>query len=159
MRLLYDAEGLDFFAKDTAKKILGSEDLGFKMKGTIGCVDEHIGVSGLPTRNWTSGVFEDQNELTTESWEDIIKPGTCFACVQSCKRHVDGNKTKEVDPLYGGPEYETVGMCGPNLGIANRLTICKINELTAKYAFDSISFGATVSFLMECYEKEYIDNE
>ncbi len=156
----YDEEGLNRFGKETAKIILDSEDLQhFKMNGTIGCVDEHIGVSGLPTRNWTSGVFEGQEELTTDAWKDIIKPGTCFACAQSCKRHVDGSKTKEVDPLYGGPEYETVGMCGPNLGIANRLTICKINELTAKYAFDSISFGATVSFLMECFEKGYIDKE
>lgn len=156
----YDEAGLSNFGRNTVKRILESEDLqGFKMNGTIGCVDEHISVSGLPTRNWTSGVFEGQEELTTEAWKDVIKPGTCFACAQSCKRHVDGRKTKEVDPSYGGPEYETVGMCGPNLGIANRLTICKINELTAKYAYDSISFGATVSFLMECYEKGYIDNE
>lgn len=154
----YDEESLDKFAKKTAKKIMESEDLqGFKQNGTIGCVDEHISVSGLPTRNWTSGVFEGQDELTTEAWKDIIKPGTCFACAQSCKRHIDGKKTTEVDPAYGGPEYETVGMCGSNLGISNRITIAKINETAAKYAFDSISFGATASFLMECFEKGYID--
>lgn len=156
----YDEEALGLFAKGAAKKIMESEDLqGFKMNGTIGCVDEHIGVSGLPTRNWTSGVFEGQEELTTEAWKDIIKPGTCFACAQSCKRHVDGSKTDEIDPLYGGPEYETVGMCGSNLGIASRVTICKINEIAAKYAFDTISFGATISLLMECFEKGYIDKE
>lgn len=156
----YDEEGLNQFARKTAHKILEDGDLqGFKQNGTIGCVDEHIAVSGLPTRNWTSGIFEDQEKLTTEAWKEIIKPGTCFACAQSCKRHVDGKKIEGIDPSYGGPEYETVGMCGSNLGIGSKQVICKINETAAKYCFDTISFGATVSFLMECYEKGYINNK
>lgn len=156
----YDAAGMAEYAKEMAKDIREDEGFqDFKENGTIGCVDEHIGVSGLPTRNWTSGIFEKQEELTTDAWKDIIKPGTCYACAQSCKRHVDPKKTSEIDPAYGGPEYETIGMCGSNLGIANRVTICKINEIAAKYAFDTISFGATVSFLIECFEKGYIDED
>ena len=154
----FDAEGLSKYGREMVSIIKENEDFqDFIKNGTYGVVDEHIGVSGLPTRNWTSGTFEGQNELESSAWGDLIKPGTCHACALSCKRHVDSKKTSEVDAAYGGPEYETVGMCGSNLGISSRLDICKINAVAAKYAFDTISFGATVSFLIECFEKGYID--
>lgn len=158
---LADKAGVLAFAKRTGKDILESDGLqNFKQNGTNNCVDEHIAMGGLPTRNWTSGVFEGEDDLTAESWNNaIIKPGTCFACAQSCKRHVDGTKTDKIDPSYGGPEYETVGMCGSNLGISDKVAICKINEICAKYAFDTISFGATASFIMECFEKGLLTKE
>ncbi len=151
----FDQEGIKALAKKGAETIRDSSGLqGFKKYGTNGCVDEHIGLGGLPTRNWSSGVFEGQDDLTPVAWNDaLIKPGTCFGCAQSCKRHIDGNKTDAVDPAYGGPEYETVGMVGPNLCISDKVAICQINEICSKYAFDTISFGATASFIMECFEK------
>lgn len=151
----FDKEAIAALAKKGIETIRNSDGLkGFKTNGTNGCVDEHIGLGGLPTRNWSSGVFEGQDELTPAAWnEAIIKPGTCYACFQSCKRHVDEKKTDQVDASYGGPEYETVGMVGSNLCISDKLAICQINEVCAKYAFDTISFGATASFIMECFEK------
>lgn len=154
-----DAEGLMALAKRGAQQVLNEPGpAGFKQEGTNNCVNAHIGLGGLPTRNWSSGVFEGQDELTPKAWESVIKPGTCFACVQSCKRHVDPKKVAPdvLDPKYGGPEYETVGMCGSNLCISDKIAICKINEIAAKYAFDTISFGVTVGFLMECMEKGLI---
>lgn len=155
----HNPEGMSEMARKGVKTIREDEGLqSFKANGTNNVVTEHIGYSGLPTRNWQSGVFEGQDELRPEAWnEAIIKPGTCYACAQSCKRHVDGSKTNLIDPAYGGPEYETVGMCGSNLGIADKVAICKINEICAMYAFDTISFGATASFAMECFENGLID--
>ena len=151
----FDSEGLSAFAKRGSERIRSSEGLqNFKQNGTHNVVIENSELGGLPTHNWNTGVFDRADELMPDAWnEAIIKPGTCYACVQSCKRHVDGSKTTELDPSYGGPEYETVGMCGSNLDISDKIAICKINEISAKYAFDSISFGATVSFVMECFEK------
>lgn len=153
-----DPECIKAFAKMGVERIRTSEGLqNFKQNGTLNCVVENTGLGGLPTRNWTSGYFEKDNELMPEAWnEAIIKPGTCQSCAQSCKRHVDGTKTNELDPAYGGPEYETVGMCGSNLGISDKIAICKLNEICAKYAMDTISFGATLSFVMECFEKGII---
>ena len=153
-----DPEGLKAFGKMGVERIRNSEGFqNFKQNGTLNVVTANTGLGGLPTRNWTSGYFEKEDELMPEAWnEAIIKPGTCRFCAQSCKRHVDGSKTDEIDPSYGGPEYETVGMCGSNLGIADKVAICKINETCAKYAMDTISFGATLSFVMECFEKGII---
>jgi aldehyde:ferredoxin oxidoreductase len=153
-----DSEGLKAFAKRGVERIRTDEGLrNFKQNGTHNVVIENSGLGGLPTRNWTSGYFEGQEELMPDAWnEAIIKPGTCQSCAQSCKRHIDGSKSTVLDPAYGGPEYETVGMCGSNLGIADKIAICLLNEICGKYAMDTISFGASLSFVMECYEKGII---
>ena len=155
----HDNDAMQAFAAEGVKTIK-DRLMGFKTTGTITCVDENIALGGLPTRNWSAGNYEHEDSLRPTAWnEEIIKPGTCYACFQSCKRHVDGSKTDKVDPAFGGPEYETLAMVGPNLGIDDKVAICKINEICAKYAFDTISFGGTAGFLMECYERGLITKE
>ncbi|MDD4584034.1 MAG: aldehyde ferredoxin oxidoreductase C-terminal domain-containing protein, partial [Eubacteriales bacterium] len=106
----------------------------------------------------SSGIMDGVENLLASEWTDsYIKPGTCYACAQSCKRNV--HNTDSVDAKYGGPEYETVGMCGPNLGITDKLDIIKINEMCSKYTMDTISFGGTVGYAMECYEKGILTKE
>jgi len=152
---------LDFdnpeFLKDLAK--IGGEKVknlagyqGFKELGTNTNVDELYTLNCIPTKNWQSGIMDGTENLLAAEWtKTYIKPGTCYACAQSCKRNV--HNTDAVDPAYGGPEYETVGMCGTNLGITDKLDIIRINEVCSKYTMDTISFGGTVGFAMECYEK------
>lgn len=145
------------FLKEFAK--LGNEKVktmagyqGFKALGTNVNVDELYAVNCIPTKNWTSGIMDGAENLLAAEWTNsYIKPGTCYACAQSCKRNVQN--TECVDPSYGGPEYETVGMCGTNLGITDKLDIIRINEMCSKYTMDTISFGGTVGYAMECYEK------
>lgn len=151
------------FLKDLAK--IGGEKVktldgyqGFKALGTNVNVDELYAVNCIPTKNWTSGIMDGVENILAAEWTNsYIKPGTCYACAQSCKRNV--HNTDSVDPAYGGPEYETVGMCGPNLGITDKISIIRINEMCSKYTMDTISFGGTVGFVMECYEKGLITKE
>ncbi|MDD2215381.1 MAG: aldehyde ferredoxin oxidoreductase family protein [Eubacteriales bacterium] len=131
---------------------------GFKALGTNTNVDELYTLNCIPTKNWSSGIMDGVENLLASEWTDsYIKPGTCYACAQSCKRNV--HNTDSVDAKYGGPEYETVGMCGPNLGITDKLDIIKINEMCSKYTMDTISFGGTVGYAMECYEKGILTKE
>ncbi len=154
----HDSTAIQAMAKRGANRVRTEDGyMGFKRDGTNGVTDGHMLTGGMPTRNWTSGTFEGVEAFTAENWNRVaIKPGTCYACAQSCKRHVDGDKVKAVEPKYGGPEYETVGICGSNLGIADNIEVCKINEICSKYAMDTISFGGTVSFIMECFENGVI---
>jgi aldehyde:ferredoxin oxidoreductase len=50
-------------------------------------------------------------------------------------------------------------MCGSNLGINDLAAICKIGELCNKYGMDTISFGGTIGFVMEAFEKGAITQE
>jgi aldehyde:ferredoxin oxidoreductase len=114
-------------------------------------------LGGLPTRNWTMGTFAEREKISehvyAEQWMD--GSGTCWACAQACKRDVKKGITTPwtVEERYGGPEYETLGMVGPNCLVSDWNAICKANEWAAKYAVDTISLGGVIGFVMECYEK------
>lgn len=148
-----DPDFIKEFAKIGGEKVKNLPAYqGFKQLGTNVNVDELYTLNCIPTKNWQSGIMDGvENVLAAEWTGSYIKPGTCYACAQSCKRNVCN--TDAVDPAYGGPEYETVGMCGTNLGITDKLSIIRINEICSKYTMDTISFGGTVGFAMECYEK------
>ncbi len=108
----------------------------------------------LPTRNWTSAHFpEGENTITGTTMAETIlkKRDTCYACVIRCKRVVE--VTNKVDPIYGGPEFETCATFGSYCGISNLASIAYANQLCNMYGIDTISCGATIAFAMECYEK------
>ena len=159
-----DPDMIKEFAKKAGSEMKENEFYQyFKRVGTNLNVEGHIASGGLPTRNWSTGVFEKQDNLTGENFAESMmdKPGTCWACVQSCKRDIKpGIETPvHVDPKFGGPEYETIGMCGSNLGIGDLNEICAINQITSRNAIDSISLGGVIGFVMECYEKGDITKE
>lgn len=109
----------------------------------------------LPTKNFISGSFERAEDISGKRLaETILKGrGTCHGCYIRCKREVEAHTPYEIDPAYGGPEYETIAAIGSLLEIGNLEAISKGNELCAQYGIDSISFGTTVAMAMECFEK------
>jgi len=113
----------------------------------------------LPTKNFISGSFEKAEDIGGKKLaETILKGrGTCHGCYIRCKREVEAQTPYKIDVEYGGPEYETIASIGSLLGISNLEAICKGNELCAQYGIDTISFGTTVAFAMECFEKEILN--
>ncbi len=110
---------------------------------------------GLPTRNFREGAFEGAEKISGETLRDtiLIKRGSCFACPVQCKREVRVDAPWNVDPVYGGPEYETIGALGSCCGVDNLAAIAKGNELCNAYGIDTISTGLSIAFAMECFEK------
>jgi aldehyde:ferredoxin oxidoreductase len=79
---------------------------------------------------------------------------TCFGCIVRCKRIVEiKDGPYLVDPLYGGPEYETVGAFGSYCGVDDLAAVSKANEICNQYGIDTISCGATIAWAMEAYEE------
>ena len=52
------------------------------------------------------------------------------------------------------PEYETLGACGSMLMNADPVCANVLNWLCNEYGYDTISFGGTIAWLMECYNKK-----
>ena len=135
---------------------------GLATHGTANGVASQNDDGGLPTRNWSSGTFEGYRDITGPVMSETIlkERDTCFGCAVRCKRVVEVNEDRwAVDPLYGGPEYETVATLGSYCGIGDLSAIAKGNELCNKYGLDTISTGATIAFAMECFEKGIISSE
>ncbi|HRU94634.1 MAG TPA: aldehyde ferredoxin oxidoreductase C-terminal domain-containing protein, partial [Anaerolineae bacterium] len=61
--------------------------------------------------------------------------------------------------IVDGPEYETIGAVGSTCGIFDPDAILELNFYCDTYGIDTISFGNTVGFLMECYEAGILDRE
>jgi aldehyde:ferredoxin oxidoreductase len=110
---------------------------------------------GLPTRNFQEGSFEGALKITGATMTDTILDGrdNCYACPVSCKRKVKASGRYEVDPKYGGPEYETLGSLGSCCGIDDLEAISYGNQLCNMYGLDTISAGVTIAWAMECYER------
>lgn len=110
---------------------------------------------GLPTRNFLDGSFEEAEAISGEAMASTILTDrdTCWACPVRCKRVVQVHGKYDVDPAYGGPEYETIGALGSCCGIGDLEAIAKGNELCNAYGLDTISTGVTISWAMECYER------
>ena len=70
-----------------------------------------------------------------------------------CKRVVEVKDGPfQVDPLYGGPEYETLCTFGSYCGVDDLAAVSKANEICNKYGIDTISCGATIAWAMEAFE-------
>lgn len=123
--------------------------------GTAGVVLILNREGGLPTRNFQQGTFENAEKISGEAMRNTILIGqrSCFACPIRCKREVKVEGIYNVNPQYGGPEYETIASFGSNCGIDNLPAIAKANEICNAYGLDTISCGATIAFAMECYER------
>ncbi len=148
-----------------AKRVLENEGAAaWRRYGTNLNVAWNSMIGGLPTRNWTMGQFDGVDKLTAEVYNETMmedKPGTCWACAQSCKRDIKpGIEVPwRIEARYGGPEYESLGMLGPNCMVDDMNAIAKANELASKHCVDTIALGGVIGFVMECWEKGIITTE
>jgi len=128
---------------------------GLNEAGTAALIMGLNAAGGLPTRNFQQGVFEGASKISADALRDsiLVKRKGCYACPVKCKPVVASGEPYNVDPTYGGPEYETLSSLGSNCCIDNLEAIAKGNELCSAYGLDSISTGASISFAMECFEQ------
>lgn len=121
-------------------------------------------MGGLPTQNFGQPIFEQPELLSGErNYEMFLKErDTCQSCPINCKQvfeNEDANPYRKLDPEYGGPEYEAMAAFGPNCGVTDNLAVSKANELANAYGLDAISTGASIGFVMECFERGILTTE
>jgi aldehyde:ferredoxin oxidoreductase len=129
--------------------------------GTLGWDMEDLDADGvLPTRNFHGGSFDRVEEVTFDRMQQTVSSGrdTCYACPIRCKQVCSGGKY-DIDPIYGGPEYETSGAFGPNMLVDDIEVIAKAHELCNRYTLDTIDTGMSIAFAMECFENGILTHE
>lgn len=138
-------------------------NINFSKFGTPMFVMGLQGAGILPTKNFKQGVFEGAEKIGVPGLEKILKrAGTCYRCAVACKRVVEMQTPYEINPRYGGPEYECLAALGSLCGIDDIGAIAKANEMCNRYGLDVIGTGAIIAFAMECFEEGVLtekDNE
>lgn len=109
-------------------------------------------VGALPTRNFSAGSFEDGKDLYGPVMREkiVITDKGCFGCPSPCGKY---SRSKKYGSYVEGPEYETIGLMGSNLGISDIEAVAHANLLADDLGIDSISTGNAIGWAMECYEK------
>ena len=120
----------------------------------------------LPTNNFQYGAHDDAPKLGQEVYRQKFDPGYdgCWiGCSVACSHGVKDFKPKtgphkDEKVFVDGPEYETIAGCGSNCGIFDPDIVIEINFYCDTYGLDTISFGTTMAFVMECYERGLIND-
>jgi aldehyde:ferredoxin oxidoreductase len=109
-------------------------------------------VGALPTRNFSAGSFEDGKNLYGPVMREkiVITDKGCFGCPSPCGKY---SRNKKYNSYVEGPEYETIGLLGSNLGIDDIEAVAQANLLCDDLGIDTISAGNAIGWAMECYEK------
>ena len=85
----------------------------------------------LPIRNFRDGDFPEVDQISAEAVKEHVRVGmgTCFACVVACKKEVKVKEPWNVDPEYGGPEYETLASLGSTVEcLISRQSVKRMNS-------------------------------
>ena len=114
-------------------------------------------VGCLPTRNFRDPQFDGVEGISGKLMMETIRIGrdTCAVCPVKCKQVVeyhDPDGLLDIEPVYGGPEYESMAALGSDVGVAKLNVMAKANERCAAYGLDTISTGGVIAFVMECVE-------
>ncbi len=128
----------------------------FSTLATMRMVRVNNSKGGLPTRNFSEGVFDRFEDVSAErqleTWN--VERETCYGCPIRCKWVVEvDDEAFRAERKYGGPEYETTGAFGPLCGISDLRVINRANQLCNANGLDTIGTGVTLAWAMECAER------
>ncbi len=117
----------------------------------------HANNTGMfPTRNFQTTHFEQHLKLSPDRIEAIFaqtrRRQPCERCPISCSWIITKPlpwAPKKVTGAVAVPEYETLGLLGGNLGVADAEVVIQANHLCNILGLDTISTGNVIGLLME----------
>jgi aldehyde:ferredoxin oxidoreductase len=120
----------------------------------------------LPINNYQYGQDPQAPKLfggvfLEEYFSKNLPDGCYYGCNLACAKGSE-NVVLTLGPAAGrtvnidGPEYETVGAVS-NMGIFDPQFVMEYNWYCDEYSLDTISFGVTAGFFMECLERGYLN--
>ncbi|MHA1199801.1 MAG: aldehyde ferredoxin oxidoreductase family protein [Candidatus Heimdallarchaeaceae archaeon] len=157
-----EPKAFDDFIDETLQKIYDDPAYpSLSYYGTAFLVDLAYISGGLATRNNQTGIFEDYESLSAETFDEEfrVKSESCFACPIHCGKYSKVESGKYAGTKGGSPEFETIICFGSKCGIGDLSVIIKANELANRYGLDTISLGDSIAFVMEAFQKGLLTKE
>lgn len=122
----------------------------------------------LPVKNFRFGSDPQAFKINGEVWKsmyDFRGPDGCwYGCTLQCAHsvphyHLQSGPYKGQPVNVDGPEYESLGALGSNLGIFDAPAMLEMCFYCDTYGIDTISVGNSMAFAFECYELGILDRE
>jgi aldehyde:ferredoxin oxidoreductase len=127
----------------------------YQEMGTASFVDMAIMFGNLPNKAWSQARFDEATDLSGPAMLDTILTGRvpCHGCLVACGRQVTLRDTPyRLETVYG-PEYETVGMLGSMLLVADLPGVAYSGHLCDLHGMDTISAGAAIGLAYLLYDR------
>ncbi len=165
-----DMEAIKERGRKFAQEMIKLDDKQNRMRkvGTAHLVEIMDDYDLLPVHNFQYGAHPDTPKINSWVWQKMFAQGKfdgCWVgCTMACSKAIE-NFTVKTGPYKGqkvivdGPEYESVGGLGSNCGIFDPEIVAELNFYCDTYGIDTISFGTSSAFVMECYERGIINDE
>ena len=119
----------------------------------------------LSIRNGQDGVFNRIIGISRNTIDNLSRgpdkrllDRACSYCIMPCKASIETVKGTSTT-RRNRPEYMTIASLGPRLGISSANVIIEANHLCEEVGIDPVSFGASIGFLMECYQRRLFDQD
>ena len=122
--------------------------------GTAAAMDMGMMTGDVPIKNWSIGEdYEMAAALGGPAIHDNILKGraACYACPIGCKPVIAVDHPKYATAKGPGPEYETCATFGTMIMNDDLNAVAHVNELCNRLGLDTITCGATIAFMMDCY--------
>jgi aldehyde:ferredoxin oxidoreductase len=129
--------------------------------GTTAAPTKYESIGNLPLKYWVGETWGKADKISAPYYNEVLhaKPVFCANCPYGCHRHIKLEEPKEYAVEGSGPEYETLALMGGSFLCPDLPAIAKANDICNRMGIDTISTGAWISFLAECYEKKIINKE
>ncbi len=140
---------------DSRRELLEKGTAGLKNLGTPVLVNMVNTLGGLGVRNLQEEYSPRAMEIGGERLRELFfeRNDTCFGCPIACGKtlRLPGNGLR-----WKMPEYETLFALGSMADNWDPASLLRLNALCDQWGLDTISMGVTISFALECFEKEYL---
>ncbi len=149
---IHDLKKLREISTPFAKSLAKSKEA-FSIMGTAYGMKAMSQYGGLPTMNFRKGSYEAVDNISGEKLHEITiarggkKRIPCSpTCVIKCSNYLPDTNGKYLTSSF---EYETIALCGSNLGMKNLDDVAKIDYLCDDIGIDTIEFGVTIGVAMD----------
>ncbi|WP_158059599.1 aldehyde ferredoxin oxidoreductase family protein [Halorussus halophilus] len=157
---LADEDGLREAATGRMGDLLRETEM-LQEYGTAGLVNPVNEMGKLGRRNNQSEqVADDEAEAVsgeTLKSDYVTEDTTCANCAVRCGKHVSVQSEGMTEAKI--PEFESLYATTSMQEVYDIKRVMKANDLCDRLGIDTISWGVTVAFARECYEKGLIDED
>jgi aldehyde:ferredoxin oxidoreductase len=162
-----DSELFRTASKRFAGEIIDNPKLGPKggthTYGTAAITGAVNEMGSLPTRNFSTGNFEESTSLRGEQVREVVlaRGGQMGArCMPGCVIGCRHNYMDESgQPIVATLQYETIALIGSNLGLDNLDDVAQLNYMCNDFGLDTIETGVALGVAIEAGLAEFGDFE
>ena len=133
----------------------------YREHGTTGVMEPNDDVGDWPTQNWKANSWGKGEALYKYFYDNcLVKNKGCYkGCAISCGR-IAGVKTgKFKTPEHEGSEYESISAFTAFMLNEDMDSAVHSTYLCNEFGLDTISAGASIAFVMECYENGLLNKK